>query len=164
MDQCKGCLFERNKNDLISCQCAILKYNWRELWRTVIPVLRIDPYECPHKLRDIQGKTTKLISTLGCVRNIKSSHLSISVAKTQKGMTHMKTQKVTKKRTERPECEKPRFCDPAACFHCQHIDNGTFVCNKDAMNPLGVVVVSEWEATEKYLHCKRNNNHRRERR
>ena len=50
MDQCKDCLFAKNKDDLICCQCAILKYNWRELWRTVIPVFRIDPYECPHKI------------------------------------------------------------------------------------------------------------------
>lgn len=50
MDQYKNCLFARNKNDLMVCQCAILKFNWRELWRTVFPFLRIDPYECPHKI------------------------------------------------------------------------------------------------------------------
>lgn len=76
----------------------------------------------------------------------------------------MKNRKVTKKRPERPEREKPRFCDPFACRNCQHIGNGTFVCNRDALNPLGVVVVSGWKATDKYLHCKRNNNRRRERR
>ena len=82
MDQCKGCLFERNKNDLLSCQCAILKYNWIELWRAVLPVLRIDPYECPHRIAlpilcgtckngfrssDTFEKTTRRTSILACV-------------------------------------------------------------------------------------------------
>ncbi len=71
---------------------------------------------------------------------------------------------IKKKRYDRPKREKPKFCDPAACFHCKHIGNGTFVCNENPMNPIGVVVVVGWNATEKYLYCKRNNNRRKERR
>ena len=91
--------------------------------------------------------------------------VNVGVVKTQKGITCMKTRKVMKKkRPERPEREKPRFCDPAACFHCKHTGEGTFVCTRDAKNPVGVVVVKGWDVTEKYLYCKRQNDRRWERR
>lgn len=51
--------------------------------------------------------------------------------------------------------EKPRFCDPSACVCCEYVGRGNFVCNKDPLDPIGVEVVTNWEATPQYLYCKR---------
>ena len=59
--------------------------------------------------------------------------------------------------------EKPRFCDPAACEHCEYIGDGDFICTWDARDPIGTIVVSDWEPTAEYLHCKRQKFRRRER-
>lgn len=69
-----------------------------------------------------------------------------------------------KKKPQHNNREKPRFCDPAACRNCEHIGGGTFVCTYNALDPIGVVVVQNWKATAKHLHCKRRYDRPRERR
>ena len=44
-----------------------------------------------------------------------------------------------------------RFCDPGACRDCLYIGEGDFLCEQD-----NVIVVSDWEPTKEYLHCKAN--------
>lgn len=42
------------------------------------------------------------------------------------------------------------ICDPAVCDCCQYIGEGDFLCDKNM-----VLVVDEWEPTENYLQCLR---------
>lgn len=45
-----------------------------------------------------------------------------------------------------------RFCDPNCCDHCLYVGEGDFLCD---CHPRGeyVVVMSDWERTEFFLHC-----------
>ena len=51
--------------------------------------------------------------------------------------------------------KKERFCDPAVCDCCVYIGEGDFVCDKHIADPDRVLVVDEWEPTENYLQCLR---------
>lgn len=59
-----------------------------------------------------------------------------------------------KKKKNKPQNSKPRFCDPGACDHCEYICEGDFLCDKHQ-----TVVVADWEPTEDYMICKRRNRH-----
>jgi hypothetical protein len=55
-----------------------------------------------------------------------------------------------KKKKNKPQCSKPRFCDPGACDCCQYIGDGDFLCDDHQ-----TIVVSDWEPTEDYMICRR---------
>ena len=48
----------------------------------------------------------------------------------------------------------PKLCDPGMCDHCTYVGEGDFLCD-DYPGEAYVVVMSDWEPTENYLHCLR---------
>lgn len=46
------------------------------------------------------------------------------------------------------------ICDPGVCDHCTYVGEGDFLCDNTADEAF-VVVMSDWEPTEQYLHCLR---------
>lgn len=46
------------------------------------------------------------------------------------------------------------ICDPGVCDHCLYIGEGDFICD-DFPGEAYVAVMTDWEPTEKYLHCRR---------
>lgn len=59
----------------------------------------------------------------------------------------------TKVRVKRVR-KKPRLlCDPGLCDHCLYIGEGDFLCDCHPHSEY-VMVMSDWEPTKFYLHCK----------
>ena len=54
-----------------------------------------------------------------------------------------------KKKKQQPE----RICDPAVCDCCLYVGEGDFLCDKHME-----IVMSDWEPTENYLMCRREDN------
>lgn len=46
------------------------------------------------------------------------------------------------------------ICDPGVCDHCTYVGEGDFLCD-NTDDEAYVVVMSDWEPTEQYLHCLR---------
>ena len=46
------------------------------------------------------------------------------------------------------------ICDPGLCAHCIYVGEGDFLCD-NTDDEAYVVVMSDWEPTEQYLHCLR---------
>lgn len=45
-----------------------------------------------------------------------------------------------------------KLCDPQMCSHCDYVGDGDFLCD-DYPGEAYVVVISDWEQTDHYLHC-----------
>ena len=50
-----------------------------------------------------------------------------------------------------------KICDPAICDHCMYIGEGDFVCD-DHPDGEFVLVMSDWEPTELFVHCETGGN------
>ena len=51
--------------------------------------------------------------------------------------------------------KRPRkLCDPGLCDHCIYIGEGDFLCDYHPHSDY-VVVMSDWEVTEHFMHCER---------
>lgn len=57
-----------------------------------------------------------------------------------------------KKRPRRRRVTK--LCDPGMCDHCTYVGEGDFLCD-NCPGEAYLVVMSDWEPTEDYLHCMR---------
>ena len=47
-----------------------------------------------------------------------------------------------------------KLCDPGLCDHCIYIGEGDFLCDCHPHSDY-VVVMSDWEPTEHFMHCER---------
>lgn len=50
-----------------------------------------------------------------------------------------------------------KICDPGICDHCLYVGEGDFLCDCHPSAEY-VVVMSDWEATDLYLHCEARGN------
>ncbi len=54
--------------------------------------------------------------------------------------------------------DNKKFCDPGMCDDCLYLCEGDFLCGKT-----GEVVMSGWEPTKYFGHCKKKLNKKRRR-
>ncbi len=64
-----------------------------------------------------------------------------------------------KKRTKKRPVLK--LCDPGMCDHCTYVGEGDFLCD-DYPGEVYVIVMSDWEPTEYFLHCMRRHDAKKE--
>lgn len=64
-----------------------------------------------------------------------------------------------KKRTKKRPVLK--LCDPGMCDHCTYVGEGDFLCD-DYPGEVYVIVMSDWEPTEYFLHCMRRHDAKEE--
>lgn len=48
--------------------------------------------------------------------------------------------------------KSPKQCDPGLCDHCTYIGGGDFLCDRPGLDE-PVLVMDEWEPTEHYMEC-----------
>ena len=63
--------------------------------------------------------------------------------------------KRAKVKIRRAQRRPAKYCDPGLCDHCMYIGEGDFVCDSHPRSAF-VLVISDWEPTEDYLHCMKN--------